>query len=233
MKIRYFIYCLTSVICSCNISNDTELLNDTELVDTTLTSIDTTMVDINLDPATIELELKNRPDDTIFLDFKFGMTETQYEKHKNDLVQEKKLIVSAASFNQAVYRIKVDNDYYEADLMPTWYEDKLMNIDICFCNPFVNHESENVYKYFESKLNQKYGKSDAIFNQMEHTTKNFWQKDNLTISLEWTRFIWPATSDQMPEAVVLKYSDSKTTRLLNIKQFQKEKEEQEKRSDDL
>lgn len=140
--------------------------------------------------------------DTIFLGFRTGMTRSEFEKHKQELIRSNKL---KSSGNGLTYQIKVDENQGlslftskeddipkkiwtgSGDVIPEFLDDKLISITL----NFLNTKGSNVYSYFETNLNHKYYKSNPdprnfFANNKQIDTLQVGNTVNWFISNKWT-----------------------------------------------
>jgi hypothetical protein len=163
------------------------------------------------------------------------MNRHEFEKHKEDLLQKKKLKISSKGL---VYQIEVnENAFQEAFLgspehnvskkvwsgngvvLPEFFHDKLMSIEI----RFLNTNGNNVYSFLSASLDKKYYKSTpkiynifdndkktdtlSIGNSLDAYVHNQWTIGDINISLRFDYEIFKVSDNDVKKTddVTLKY----------------------------
>ena len=252
---KQLLYLLTFFITSCQLTTNQTIAK--EQPDTLQTS--TIPEVITQDTSKIILEKTN---DTIFLGFRIGMTRSEFERHKQILIRNKKLKFTG---NVLTYQINVDeNEGFSifaskeddipkkiwtgnGTLVPEFLDEKLISITL----KFLGTKGSNVYSFFQTNLNNKYYSSPPDANNFFDNNKkvdtlqagnfvrwfitNKWTIDDINISLRFNHetFMLPDKNAKVTDDVVLKYWSEYYNKLKRDKKANEESKERNKVQSDF
>jgi hypothetical protein len=224
-------YVLIFFIVSCQNQGDPS--KNYKSIDTAQTNSSKFEDPISNQPGKIVSAQKN-PSDTIFLGFRLGMSHSEFNKHKQELLQRKKL---KNSNNDLIYQIEDEStdplsilQDKEDDtpktkwtakgvVTPEFFDDKLISITI----KFLKSAGSNVYWFLVPKLDEKYYKStpqthnvfdiDKKLDTMEvgksisSHIQNNWTAGDVNISVRFDHKNYKLAKNKLKQIddVVLKY----------------------------
>jgi hypothetical protein len=225
---RYIFYCFI-ILSSCQSKNNLPNYIENHVVSDTGVLVIDSLNPVGTDSPSVHKPINNR----IFLGFRIGMTRFEYEKHKEELVQKRKLKVSD---NGLVYQIKIDisnRNPFSFDnvpekiwtgngiVIPEFFDNKLISITI----KFLNTKGFNVFWFFNLKLDEKYYKSTPqlynlfvkedeipdtlqVGNSIYSNIKNNWQINginNISLRIDIETLKVSDSKFKKRESVFLKY----------------------------
>ena len=176
----------------------------------------------NTDSSNNQIAEKKGMDSSLFLDYVFGMSPTEFDLKSQEFADNGKIQIIDSKI--PVYDLDLGNDYEKAVglIIPYYFDNKLYKLMVSF-----ESESELASTLIGIKLKkiliEKYGQDyDTIYNDLRETNDYLWESDSKIILLK-----------QGTSNVLVEYVDINADEKRKEFELQMEKEKSDKVKNDL